>query len=613
MRLRRKTLIVFCLTFLSIGLIMIAASNLIMLSGFSKLEKQDMQLNVRRTLSAFSDEAANLDIITWDWASWDDTYRFIQDGNTEYVESNLVNGTFTDLEVNIMLYIDSNDEIVYGKAFDIENETEIPIPESLLRHLSENEVLTAHPDTSHNISGIVLLPEAPLLIASRPILTSEDEGPVRGTLIMGRFLDSSEFEQLSEMTHLSLTFYRVDEPQLPHDIREELSSFSDDANISVRIIDKDSIAGYSVLNDVHGEPALVFRVDRSRDIFMQGQASIHYFILSLSASFVVVGVVALLILERFILSRLASLSDTVGKIGAEGNFSMRVSIGGSDEISSLATDINWMLSALEKIQMELIQYANQLEEMVEEKSKKLLEAEQMITAGKIASMIGHDLKGPLQTIKFATHLLKNSEEDADEMLNMVEEAVNRAVQMLDELRYRTRDSPLDIVTTNLADLMKKAVEETQIPDSVNVTLKVGYGLTDVSLDPLKIRRVLDNLIGNAVDAMPRGGGLTMAAERDDGVVRIEVSDTGVGIIEEDIPNLFKPFRTTKPMGMGLGLAYCKRAVEAHGGKITTESKVGKGTTFAIVLPVRDETETLNPDLSIISKNAPAHDLDISYS
>ncbi len=613
MRLRRKTLVVFCLTFLSIGLIMIAASNLIMLKGFSKLEKDDMHLNVQRTLSAFSDEAIDLDITTWDWASWDDTYKFIQDGNTEYIESNLVNGTFTDLELNIMLYIDSNDEIVYGKAFDIENETEIPIPESFLKHLSENEVLTTHPDTSHNISGIILLPEVPLLIASRPILTSEDEGPVRGTLIMGRFLDPSEFEQLSEMTHLSLTFYRVDEPQLPQDIQEELSSFSDEQNITVRILDEDSIAGYSVLNDAYGEPALVFRVDKPRDIFMQGQASIQYFILSLSASFIVVGVVALLILERFILSRLASLSDTVGKIGAEGNFSMRVSMGGSDEISSLATDINWMLSALEKIQTELIQYANQLEEMVEEKSKELLEAEQMITAGKIASMIGHDLKGPLQTIKLATYLLKTESEDADEKLNMIEGAVDRATQMLDELRYQTRDSPLNIVATDLADLMSKAVEEAQIPDSVDSVLEVGEGLTRVPLDPLKIRRMLDNLIGNAVDAMPQGGRLTVTAERDDHSALIGVRDTGVGIAEEEKPNLFKPFHTTKPKGLGLGLAYCKRAVEAHGGTITAESKVGEGTTFTIRFPIRNDLKTVNPEISLISKPIPTHDPDIAYS
>ncbi len=101
----------------------------------------------------------------------------------------------------------------------------------------------------------------------------------------------------------------------------------------------------------------------------------------------------------------------------------------------------------------------------------------------------------------------------------------------------------------------------------------------VVVEPMKVNRVLDNLLRDAGEAMPGGGRLTVAAERVAGEVVLEVADTGPGIPEELMENLFRPFLTTKPGGLGLGLPYCKKAVEAHGGSISVYSTPGKGATF----------------------------------
>jgi len=247
---------------------------------------------------------------------------------------------------------------------------------------------------------------------------------------------------------------------------------------------------------------------------------------------------------------------------------------------SFVRDITERKQAEQKLQ----EYADHLEEMVEEKTRELLNVERMATAGRVASMVGHDLRGPLQTISNATYLLRKSPEKTEDSLKMIEGAVHRATQMLEEFRNRTRGTPPNIVTVDLGSFIRVAVEEAQIPSSIDVALRLGEGLKAVSLDPLKMRRVLDNLIGNAVDAMPQGGTLTLSARAKDETVVIEVSDTGVGIPEEEMGNLFKPFYTTKSKGMGLGLAYIKRAVEAHGGTVNAESKVGEGTIFTIIIP-----------------------------
>lgn len=234
----------------------------------------------------------------------------------------------------------------------------------------------------------------------------------------------------------------------------------------------------------------------------------------------------------------------------------------------------------------LLEYTDHLKDLVEERSQELLDAERMATAGRVAAMVGHDLRGPLQAIKNAIYLLRKRPDDQENALKMAERSVNKAFEMLEEFRLSTSDTPLNVVATGLSELIEAAVDEASIPDSIDVVLEIGEGLDEVSVDRSKMRRVLDNLVLNAVEAMPDGGTLTVEAEKDEDEIVIIVRDTGVGILGEEMPNLFKAFYTTKPKGTGLGLVYCKRAVEAHGGTITAESQTGIGTTFIIRIPYR---------------------------
>ena len=136
----------------------------------------------------------------------------------------------------------------------------------------------------------------------------------------------------------------------------------------------------------------------------------------------------------------------------------------------------------------------------------------------------------------------------------------------------------------LGDLIGRCLREASVPPGVKTHLVVGVGLESVTLDPLSMRRVLDNLVRNAVEAMPGGGDLSVSAEAAGGEVVLRVSDTGVGVPEEMRASLFKAFNTSKVGGLALGLAYVKRAVGAHGGVVTVESRVGLGSTFTVKLP-----------------------------
>ena len=327
-------------------------SRKVLLRSFGELEQRAVWKEVRRVLSVLSDELSTLDEIAYDWAAWDDTYKFIEDANEDYIRSNLTDETFTGLRLNLMLFIHSSGRVVFGKAFDLLDDEEVPVPQSVQEHLRKGSLLR-HPDTESRLTGILLLPEGPMLVASRPILTSKDRGPIRGTLIMGRYLDSSEVEHISSTTRLSVVLRRCDEPRMPMDLRVVMSSLSDGKPVVVRPIDEDLVAGYALLRDIYGNPALVLRVDVPRDIYRHGKATIYYFILSSVTIGVIFGLVMLSLLERHILSRLVNLRRDVTSIG--GDPSSRLRVKGKDEISDLAEDINRMLESLERTRKALIE------------------------------------------------------------------------------------------------------------------------------------------------------------------------------------------------------------------------------------------------------------------
>jgi len=239
------------------------------------------------------------------------------------------------------------------------------------------------------------------------------------------------------------------------------------------------------------------------------------------------------------------------------------------------------------VEEELREHASSLEELVKKRSQELVEAEKMVTAGKIASMVGHDLRGPLSLIKNSLSLIESRPEMFPELKASIDNSVDHALNMLEELRFSTRTVAPLLVETNLENLTSRAIGDARIPSSIRVGNLIGESVGMVCLDSTQFRRVLDNLIRNSVEAMPEGGELKIVAGREDDEVFIEVADTGSGIPDEFKPDLFKAFATTKPKGIGLGLTYCKRAVEAHGGSIAVESKEGEGTSFKITLPYGD--------------------------
>ncbi len=376
MTLRKTTLLIIGATLVGLIGVLYFTTQTILLSSFANLEEQTVNQNVERVVTALDDKLTSLNRTAGDWAPWDDTYFFMEDHNDDFLQVNLPVVTLLNLNLNMMAFIDPAFQFVAGRAIDLQNQTEQEIPQTLLNHLADHPLLLNHAAPEDSLTGLILLPQGPLLLASRPIVTSDYQGPIRGTLVLGRYLDSAQIEELAQATRLSVSIQRLDDSHLPPDFQTALAALTPENPIFVSPLSESQIAGYAMINDVYGHPALLLKVDMPRDIYRQGQASQSYFILSFLVSGLLFGLVMMLLLEKGVLSRLTRLSQSVSSIGASRNLAARVSVKGKDELANLAGEINKMLAALGRSEEALHKAHDELEIRVQQRTAQLSEANQ---------------------------------------------------------------------------------------------------------------------------------------------------------------------------------------------------------------------------------------------
>jgi two-component system sporulation sensor kinase A len=235
-------------------------------------------------------------------------------------------------------------------------------------------------------------------------------------------------------------------------------------------------------------------------------------------------------------------------------------------------------------------YMDNLEEMVQDRTSQILDNEKMVTLATVSSMIAHDLKGPLQIISNSLHLIKLKPDDQELYLEYIKNAVKQANELIEEMRKKGKETPLQLKNVNLKNIIDESLIQIKVSENVSFETIIKSD-KKIRLDKSKFIRVFNNLFKNAVEAMPDGGKITIIVEEKQSDISIEIIDTGLGIPEEKINNLFSPFQSTKAKGMGLGLTFCKKTVEAHGGSISVDSELGKGTTFTIIIPINREYDT----------------------
>ncbi|WP_437897742.1 adenylate/guanylate cyclase domain-containing protein [Sorangium sp. So ce124] len=377
--LRAKTLLAIAATLLGLSFALYGVSSRALLANSMAAEAQDTRRTVHVALNLFRQASSDFNARWTDWSQWDDAYAFVQDGNEEFVRSNLVAQLFDIARIDLAVFAGADGTPVYSTGYDHATKSWAPVPRGIAERLRVGDLLFGRDTPSSAVrGGIVLLPDGPMLLCSQPSVGSSGRGPVAGTVTFGRFLTDAEIKRLTEPAGLSLAVHRLDDPQLPDDFREARAALSDRDPILVHPLGADRIAGYTVLNDIDGRPALLVRVDNDRAILRMGHDTLRYLVLVTVVVGLVFGGVTLLLLEKLVLYRLARLSREVTEIGGVGDLSARVAMPGTDELSRLTGSINGMLSALEanarrqSQQKAALEQAKAAAERAHERSDRLL-------------------------------------------------------------------------------------------------------------------------------------------------------------------------------------------------------------------------------------------------
>ncbi|NCO38232.1 MAG: HAMP domain-containing protein [Armatimonadetes bacterium] len=238
---------------------------------------------------------------------------------------------------------------------------------------------------------------------------------------------------------------------------------------------------------------------------------------------------------------------------------------------------------------------NQMLEELQARQDQLRRSEKLAAVGTLTSGIAHELNNPLNNIALNTEALLDGfadfpEAQKIEMLEQIYTQVERASSTVRNLLdFTRREAPAFTpvsLTEEVRHTVKLAGNELKLA-GVELKLALNDELPRVMGNPRNLQQVFLNLILNAIQAMPEGGSIVVAAAVEDGFVRVDVSDNGCGIPKEHLDNVFDPFFTTKENGegTGLGLSVSYGIVEKHGGRLSVQSEPGQGTTFAVFLPI----------------------------
>ena len=402
-----------------------------------RYEQNAIQRDLQRVEKALERELDNLSAITGDWAIYDETYQFVQDLNPAFIETNPTPSTFANLSLNLIAIVSPDGTIAFAGFFDLEKGEFTPYPSELLQALRPGSLLLDHPNPDSEVKGLLPVNDRYLMVASRPILTSAKQGPIRGAVIFGRFLDAAIEAALAEQTQTALRLFTIEkasaDPKLAAILRQmgidpHPSAGDRPGVVSTQIvITQQALEGYLILPDLYQTPALLLTLEQPRQIYRSALQSILLSALMLLGAAVLLSLLMLRGLDHTVLRRLSQLQTTIHSITSKRDLSLRLQDNHNDELSRLADDFNAMLeslaqskAALQQAQAELLEQAAQLTELNQTLQSEIEErkaAEHSLQAKTAQQQRLFEIAHQLSSSLHVEEVLKRIAEGARQILN----------------------------------------------------------------------------------------------------------------------------------------------------------------------------------------------------
>lgn len=635
MSVRTKTLLIVGLVLISLICLLYFVSDELLAGSYEALEIRESRQNMQRVLNATQSQLDQLKLVAIDWAHWDDTRDFILDPspNHEFIRANMMDVTFVHQGFSYSAFINTDGEIVYEKMVDLTEAHAVAVPSDIYSHLRLDTPLMQHRDEAMSeITGVIALEDGIMFVVSVPVTNSEAQPPINGYMVWGRYLSETVVQEVSELTGFSVNIQPY-HGTLPADM-ERVKPLLDDSAMPVQPLNDTTIAAYSVINDVYGQPALMVSVENTRDIMHLGKQNWNYFLISLTFLGVSSIIVTLMLLERVVLSRLARLNNSMVQVTSTGDMDVTIASTGRDELAQLGRTIRQMLATLAASRATLQEAHDTLDARVQERTvqlaevnRKLLieiaerkEAQEALAIARdqalealrlkteILANVSHDARTPLNIVTLNTEMLQRGrggdlnergKKMLDNILVNAHQLLNFHNNLLGEAQLGHNKAKLQRQPLDTAKLLDEVASLSQpLAERKGLAFHIKHDATLETLraqtvgDADRLKQMMVNLVDNAVK-FTDSGSITIAARlENEHTWALEVSDTGVGIPRAAQSRIFEAFyqvdgsvTRTANRGVGLGLSIVKQLANLMGATIEINSDIGQGTTFRILIPL----------------------------
>ncbi|MDM8541111.1 CHASE4 domain-containing protein [Desulfococcaceae bacterium HSG9] len=628
MSLKTKVALIVTAVFVLYALAEYAIQHFIIYPEFVALEHDEGKKNMDRVLRAIKNEMHHLDKLCHDWAAWDDTNAFVNSPTDEYIETNLPLSTFVDSNIHFICFLDANGKRVWSEAHNLETGALIHLPYFEKKHCQSSKSLISfqtkrQPLVNVKVTGVFRTAKGLMLVASRPVLTSNNEGPIRGAVILGRFLNDKIVKNLTEQTLMQFRLFPLfDEPKQQHlqaiskRITDKNPYFIDDKS------DSSHLYIYSLFKDIKGNNAFLVRVEIDRRITVRGLKTMYQALLSKAIAGLAMLIIILSLLQYSTLQPLDKLKTIILNIGQTGELAMPLSNFHRDEIGTLATEFDKMLRQLKLAR------------------KKIAEQSHRFGMAEMASEILHNIRNTLTPLTGQIELLNDRmrkvmareiynvitelEEDSiseqrrselvrfsilanKDLINVIKRAtlkldnINNITQkiekMLDDYQFLAYSERI-LESIRIKNLISDSLQ--QLHKDLLKTIVVNIDLKDAKCeslytDRIALLKVFIIILTNAAESAQRRGlgrgevQITIEAqtpEEPGKMTSIQICDNGEGIKSVPLEQIFQRNFTTKAKSSSVfGLHWCANTITALGGQIfATNREADQGACIQILLP-----------------------------